>query len=90
MNALSVLTLVGSMAEPDKEAISAEATDLQKHSTSPFHALPSAMLQRGSACGLKIDADGIQLTSNAARIRVASRSALLSNGMASIRAATDW
>ena len=62
---------------------------LQRHSAGTFHALPSAMHRRRSACGLKIDVDGIQLTSKAARFRVASRSAQLSTGMACIRAAKD-
>ena len=47
----------------------------------PFHSIPSALLQRGSACGLKIDVDGVQLRSKAARFRVASQSAVLSTGM---------
>ena len=77
------------MAEPDKETISAETTALQKLSAVPFHDLPSATLRRGSTYGLKSDVDGVQLTSKAARYRVASRSALLSTGMARIRAAKD-
>ena len=44
---------------------------------------------RGSPCGLKIDADGIQLTRKAARYRVASQSVQLSTSMARIRAAKD-
>ena len=47
------------------------------------------LLRRGSACGLKIDVDGVQLTSKAARFRVASRSDVLSVGMARIGAAKD-
>ena len=82
INALSVLTFVGSLAEPDEETISAETTALQKLSAGPFHALPSAMLLRRSTCGLKIDVDGIQLTRKAARFRVAFRSLSLSTSMA--------
>ena len=61
------------MAEPDKETVSAETAALQRLSAGPLHALPSAMFRR-STCGLKIDVDGVQLTSKAARFRVASRS----------------
>ena len=39
------------------------------------------MLRRGSTCALKIDVDGIQLASKAARFRLTSRSAHLSSGM---------
>ena len=82
IHALSILTFVGSLAEQDKDTISAETTALQKLSAGPFHALPSAMLLRGSTYGLKIDVDGIQLTRKAARFRVAFRSLSLSTGMA--------
>ena len=58
-------------------------------SAGPFHALPLAVLRRGSSCGHKIDVNGIQLTSRAARFRVASCSAQLTPGMARIRAAMD-
>ena len=74
IHALSVLTFVGSMAEPDKETISVETAALQRLWAGPLYALPSAMFRRGSTCGLKIDVDGVQLTSKAARFRVASRS----------------
>ena len=47
------------------------------------------MLRRGSTCGLKIDVDGNQLTSEAAHFRVASHFAQLTPGMARIRAAKD-
>ena len=88
--AVSGLTFVGSVAEPDKAAIAAENLALQRLSARPFHALLAALLRRRSTCGLKIDADGIQLTSNAARCRVASRSEKLSTGMARMRVAKDY
>ena len=68
----------------------AENLALQRLSAGPFHSIPSALLRRGSACGLKIDADGIQLTTKAARFRVTSQSAVLSTGMDRIRAAKDY
>ena len=40
IHALSVLTFVGSMAEPDKETISAETAALQRLSAGFLHALP--------------------------------------------------
>ena len=51
--------------------------------------LPSAMLRRGTKCDLKIDIDGIRLTGQAARFRVACRSSSLSTGLARILAATE-
>ena len=85
--ALSVLTFIGSVAEPYKAAIAAENVALQKLSAGPLHTLPAALLRRRSTCGLNIDVDCIQVTSKAARFRVASRSDVLSAGMAHIRAA---
>ena len=61
--ALSVLGFVGLVCEPDKETVTAEHLALQRLSAGRFDALPPAMLRRGSTCGLKIDVDGIQLTS---------------------------
>ena len=87
--ALSVLSFIGSVAEPDAATILAENLALQRLSAGPFHAIPSALLRRGSSCGLKIDVDDIQLMSNAARFRVASRSDVLSAGMARTGAAKD-
>ena len=81
--ALSVLSFVGSVAAQWKIWHSKgfrQAHFMRSH-------LPC--IRRRSACGLKIDVDGIQLTSKAARFRVASRSAQLSTGMARIRAAKD-
>ena len=69
--------------------MTAETLALQKLSARPFHSLPSAMLRRGSACGLKMDADGIQLTSKAARFCVASQSACLSTGIERLRASQE-
>ena len=85
--ALSVLTFIGSVAEPYKAAIAAENIALQKLSAGPLHTLPAGLLRRRSTCGLNIDVDCIQVTSKAARFRVASRSDVLSAGMAHIRAA---
>ena len=88
--ALSVLAFVGSVSEPDKETVTAENLALQGLSAGPFsHIFPSFLLRRGSGCGLKIDVDDSQLTSKAARFRVAFRSAQLSSGMERIRAAKD-
>ena len=89
INALSVLSFIGFVAQPDESSIMAEDLALQRLSAGPFHSVPSALLRRGSACGLKIDVDDIQLMSKAARCRVASRSDLLSSGMARIGAAKD-
>ena len=69
--ALSVLSFVGSVAEPEAATIAAENLALQRLSAGPFHSIP---LRRKSTCGLTIDVDGIQLTSKAARFRVTSRS----------------
>ena len=44
--ALSGLTFVGSVAEPDKATIAAENLALQRLSAGPFHALPAALLRR--------------------------------------------
>ena len=68
--ALSVLIFIGSVAEPYKAAIAAENIALQKLSAGPLHTLP--------------DVDWIQVTSKAARFRVASRSDVLSAGMAHV------
>ena len=68
----SVVAFVGSVSEPDKETITAENLALQKLSTGPFHALPTSMLRQKKICGLKIEADGVHVTSKAARFRVAS------------------
>ena len=87
--AFSVLSFVGSVAEPDAATTAAEHVALQRLSEGPFHSIPSALLQRGSACGLKIDVDGVQLTSKAARFRVASQSAVLSTGMNRLCAGND-
>ena len=57
--ALSVLSFIGSVAEPDTATIKAEILALQRLSAGPFHSLLSALLRRGSACGLKVDTDGI-------------------------------
>ena len=70
-------------------SFASENLALQRLSAGPFHSIPSALLQRGSACSLKIAVDGIQLTSKAARFRVASQSTDLSTGMDRIRAAKD-
>ena len=83
IHALSVLTFVGSLAEPNKDTISAETTALQKLSAGPFHAL-LVLCSCEEVPALKIDVDGIQLTSKAARFRVAFRSLSLSTGMARI------
>ena len=87
--ALSVFSFVASFAEPDTDTISAENVALQRLSAGPFHALPSALLRGRSTGALKIDVYCIQLTSTAADFRVASQSAVLSTGMARIRAAKD-
>ena len=79
--ALSVLSFVESVAEPDAATIAAETLALERLSARPFHSMPSALLRRGSACGLKVEVDGVQLTSKAARFRVASQSACLSTGI---------
>ena len=75
---------------PDAATITAVNLALQRLSAGPFHSIPSALLRRGSACGLKIDVDGIQLASKAAHLRVASQYGVLSAGMARIRAARDY
>ena len=81
--------LCWSVAEPDAATTAAEHVALQRLSAGPFHSIPSALLQRGRACGLKIDVDGGHLTSKAARFRVASQSAVLSTGMNRICAGND-
>ena len=82
---LSVLEYVGSFAEPDKAIIA-----VGKHSASTGLGWASQPYCGGeNTCGQKIDVDGIQLTSKAARFRVASRSDAVSAGMACIRAAKD-
>ena len=87
---LSVLAFVGSVSEPDKETVTDENLALQGLSAGPFsHIFPSFLLRRGSGCGRKIDVDDSQLTSKAARFRVAFRSPQLSSGMERIRAAKD-
>ena len=59
-------------------------------SAGPIHALPPAMLRpRKYLRPSKIDVDGNQLTSKAARFRVASHSAQMTPGMVRIRAAKD-
>ena len=45
--ALSILSITGSVDEPDKETIVADMFSLQRPSAGAFHALPSAMLRRG-------------------------------------------
>ena len=87
--AFSVLSIVGSVAEPDAATTAAERVALQRLSAGPFHSIPSALLQRGSACGLKIDVDGVQLRSKAARFRVAAQSAVLPTGMNRVCAGND-
>ena len=79
----SVLSFIGSLAETDATTITGGIVSL------PFHSLSSALLWRGSSGGLKIDTDGIQLTSKAARFRVTSQSASLFSGMERVRAAED-
>ena len=86
---LSVLAFVGSVAEPETATIAAENLALQRLKAGPFHALLAALLRLGNTHGLKIDVDGIQLTSKASRFRVASRSNVLSARMARVRAAKD-
>ena len=61
--ALSVLSNIGLAAEPDAASVAAETLALQRLSAGSFHSLPSALLRRGSVCGLL-------LTSKAARFRV--------------------
>ena len=88
--ALSILSSIGSVAEPDPATIAAENLALQRPSAGPLHhSIPSALHRRGSACGLKIVVDGIQLTSKASRFRVASQSGCLTTGVEHIRAAKD-
>ena len=50
--ALSVLSFIGSVAEPDTATITAENLPQQRLSAGPFHSIPSALLRRGSAFGL--------------------------------------
>ena len=69
--------------------IAAENLALHRLSASPFHGLPFALLRLGCTCGPKVDVDGIHFTGEAARFRVASRSAVLSTSMARIRTAKD-
>ena len=47
---------------PDAATITAVNLALQRLSAGLFHSIPSALLRRGSACGLKIDVDGIHST----------------------------
>ena len=87
--ALSVLSFIGSVAQPDTATITAENLALQRLSAGPLHSVPSALLRRGSAVGLKVDVDGVELTSKAGRFRVASRSDVVSADMARTGAAKD-
>ena len=50
--ALSVLSFVGSVAEPDTATVAAENLALQRLSAGPFYLIPSALHPRGSTCGL--------------------------------------
>ena len=52
--ALSVLSFVGSVAEPYKETIAVDDLALQRLSAGPFHGLPSAMLLRGCISALNL------------------------------------
>ena len=71
--ALSLLSFIRSVAEPDAASIVVETLALQRLSAGLFHSLPSAQLwcSSASASGLKIYVYGIQLTSKTARFRVA-------------------
>ena len=83
-------SFIGSVAEPDAATIAAETLALQWLSPGHFHSLPSALLQRGSACGLK----KLMLTAFSSRARMLDPASPLSLpvcplGMERIRAAKD-
>ena len=86
---MSVLSIIGSVAEPDTATITVENLALHRLSAGPLHSIPSAQ-RRGTAVGLKVDVDGTELTTKAGRFRVASRSDVLSANMARIGAAKDY
>ena len=88
--ALSVLSFVGCVAEFDTATIASENQALHRLFSRPISLHPMCTAPaRKCICGLKIEVDGIQLTSKAARFRVASQSTDLSTGMDRIRAAKD-
>ena len=87
INAISVLSFVGSVCAPDKATLKAESHALQCTTAGPYNAIPSSRLQVSSICGLGPDVVGIHSISLAARYRIAACSSTLSRGLQKINTA---
>ena len=87
INAISVLSLIGSVSAPDDATLKAENHALQCTTAGPYNAIPSNLFRVGSVCGIGPDFVGIQSISLAARYRVAACSTTLRPGIEKIRLA---
>ena len=85
--AISVLSFIGSVCEPDKATLKTENHALQCTTAGPYNAIPSNLLGVGSVCGLGPDLVGIQSISLAAPYRVAVCSTTLNQGLEKIQTA---
>ena len=72
INAISVMSFVGSVCAPHKATLKTENHTLQCTTAGPYHAVPSYLLGVGSVCGLGPDLVGVHSLSFAARYRVAA------------------
>ena len=81
IDAISVLSFIGSVCAPDKATIKAENHALQCTVAGLYIAVPSELLEVGSVCGLGLDLVGIHSISLAARYRVAACSSTLRRGL---------
>ena len=77
IDAISVLSFIGSACAPDKATIKAENHALQCTVAGPCIAVPSGLLEVGSVCGIGLDLVGIHSISLADRYRVAACSSTL-------------
>ena len=84
---MSVLSYIGSICEPDKATLKAEAHALQCAIAGPYNAIPTSSQGVGSVCGLGPDLVGIHSISLAARHRTAACSNTLNQGLEKIQAA---
>ena len=76
-----------SVCAPDKATFKAENHALQCTTAGPYNAIPSKLLEVGSACGLGLDLVGLHSLSLATRYRVAACSSTLRGGLEKVSAA---
>ena len=87
MNAISLLSFIGSVCAPDKATLKVQNHVLQCTTAGPHHAIPANFLGIGSVCGLGPDLVDTHSMSPAAHYQVAACSTTLNQGLEKIQTA---